>query len=195
MELSWRLQRLMRSGLRGYSDEELFAMAYRNDEAFEFLMSKYNSYLMKLCTYLTSHVEDAEDLYQESVWKLYMLAKKKKKVDNFRPWVRKVVTNIFIDRYRKKEKKNVSLTDLEEKGYEVVDETFENSFADGEGFRELLSHLSPEDRVIITLRYADGLSYAEISRELGITEANARQRVNRIRKRLLSRLSRGEHDG
>ncbi len=189
MELSWRLQGLMKSDLYRYSDEELFAISCKSDEAFELLMLRYNSYLMRLCVYLTSHVEDAEDLYQESVWKLYILAKKKQKVDRFKPWLRKMVTNLFIDKYRKKSKKGVSLTDLEEKGYEVVDDRFESTLIDKEDLSEILSHLSPEERVVVTLRYVDGLSYAEISKELGMSEVNARQKVSRIKKKLFSKLS------
>lgn len=53
-----------------------------------------------------------------------------------------------------------------------------------ETLRAALSRLSPADRYVLELRHVDGLSYADIGKRLGKSEAAARQQVKRARERL-----------
>jgi RNA polymerase sigma-70 factor (ECF subfamily) len=47
-----------------------------------------------------------------------------------------------------------------------------------------LDELDPEDRAVLFLHDVEGFSFAEIGRDLGLTEAAARQRASRARRRL-----------
>jgi RNA polymerase sigma-70 factor, ECF subfamily len=59
----------------------------------------------------------------------------------------------------------------------------------GEALQDALSHLRPDQRTAIVLRYEEGLPFEEIGRVLGIPETTARSHVHRARKDLARRLS------
>ena len=54
-----------------------------------------------------------------------------------------------------------------------------------EKISEILGELGEADRSIVLLRCRDGLSWKEVSDKMSITEANARKRFERVRKRLM----------
>ena len=49
-----------------------------------------------------------------------------------------------------------------------------------------LEHLDPKDRGVLFLVHVEGLSYAAVADELGVSEAACRQRAHRARSRLRS---------
>ena len=54
----------------------------------------------------------------------------------------------------------------------------------GQALDAAIAHLRPEQRVAISLRYEEGLSFDEIAQVLGVPEATARSHVHRARKEL-----------
>ena len=54
----------------------------------------------------------------------------------------------------------------------------------GQALEAAIAHLRPEQRVAISLRYEEGLSFDEIAQVLGVPEATARSHVHRARKEL-----------
>ena len=52
-----------------------------------------------------------------------------------------------------------------------------------------MARLKPEQRAAVTLRYEEGLSFADIGEVLGVPEATARSHVHRARKELARRLN------
>ena len=52
-----------------------------------------------------------------------------------------------------------------------------------------MARLKPEQRAAVTLRYEEGLSFADIGQVLGVPEATARSHVHRARKELARRLN------
>jgi len=66
--------------------------------------------------------------------------------------------------------------------------------------RAAVERLSPDLRMVIVLRYTEGLSYEQIAQALGCSEGTVASRLNRAHKRLEQRLTRvmkengGRHD-
>jgi RNA polymerase sigma-70 factor, ECF subfamily len=55
---------------------------------------------------------------------------------------------------------------------------------------ESLGALNAEERMLVTLRYRDDLSQAEVARRMGLPEGTVKVRLHRLRKRLRESLER-----
>ncbi len=110
-------------------------------------------------------------------------------------WLRTVMAQEFINRYRK-QKRNVSLEEQTEEGVQFA-------AADPEPVRgsdprleaatdAALGELSSEDRFVLASYYLDGRTLAEIARMLGLHESSISRRLDRLstalRKRILTGL-------
>ncbi len=57
-----------------------------------------------------------------------------------------------------------------------------------------MKQLRPDQRAAVSLRYEEGLSFAEVGQVLGIPEATARSHVHRARKELAKLLPQRDAD-
>ncbi len=112
-------------------------------------------------------------------------------------WLRTVLAQEFINRYRK-QKRTVSLEEQEEEGAQFSapnpgPSTDADSRVD-EATDEVLGELSSEDRYVLAAYYLDGRTLAEIARVLRRHESSISRRLDRLagelRKRLLAGLRR-----
>ncbi len=118
-------------------------------------------------------------------------------------WLRTVMAQEFINRYRK-QKRTVSLEEQTEEGVQFASAAPDPSANPDRGSMdhleastdEALAELSPEDRFTLASYYLDGRTLAEIARILGLHESSVSRRLDRLatglRKRILAGLrSRG----
>ncbi len=114
-----------------------------------------------------------------------------KTIDNMRAFLYRIANNLIVDEIRKK--KEVSLDDLQEKGWDPgYDATadMQRKVEEGKIFA-LLKNLPPDYREVIIMRYVDGLSPAEIAVILGESANTVSVRLHRGIKQLHSLLSKG----
>lgn len=110
-------------------------------------------------------------------------------------WLRTVMAQEFINRYRK-QKRNVSLEEQTEEGvqYAAADpEPVGSSDPRLEAATDAaLGELSCEDRLVLASYYLDGRTLADIARMLGLHESSISRRMDRLsialRKRILAGL-------
>lgn len=96
-----------------------------------------------------------------------------------------IVKNSSIDmiRHSKKYTHIESLDNLKDESVENFEDIYINK-ANIQRLSELINELPQEDRILIQLRYAQDMGYAEIGVMLGITEEAAKKRGQRIIKKL-----------
>ncbi len=110
-------------------------------------------------------------------------------------WLRTVMAQEFINRYRK-QKRNVSLEEQTEEGVQFAaadPEPVPSSDLRLEAATDAaLGELSSEDRFVLASYYLDGRTLAEIARTLGLHESSVSRRLDRLsaalRKRILAGL-------
>src|SRR5579859_630402 len=114
-------------------------------------------------------------------------------------WLRTVMAQEFINRYRK-QKRTVSLEEQTEEGVQFASALTDPARALDHGSHqhletatdEALAELSSEDRFTLAAYYLDGCTLAEIARTLGLHESSVSRRLDRlstgIRKRILAGL-------
>ena len=110
-------------------------------------------------------------------------------------WLRTVMAQEFINRYRK-QKRTVSLEEQTEEGVQFRAAVQEPAYASDPRLEaatdEALAELSSEDRFTLASYYLDGRTLAEIARTLGLHESSVSRRLDRLttglRKRILAGL-------
>ena len=152
----------------------------------------HSDWLSSLARHLVHDPADAEDLVQET-WAA-ALASAPEDASRHRPWLGRVVRNFAALAFRRKERRVArERVVAREESVQGPEETIQRL----EIFRRVVEHvlaLDPSSRDVITLRYFEGLSGAEIARRLGLEPSTVRMRLKRALDELRKRLD-AEHDG
>lgn len=164
------------------------------DEALKHLDALYRTALR-----MTRNPSDAEDLVQDALVRAYRFYDRFEPGTNFRAWLFKILTNTYINSYRRKQGRpqESSLDDTEEfflynqlssdEGDRVTD--VEDTVLDHLGtdaIQRAIDALPPQFRTTVQLSDVEGLSYAEIAEATGVAKGTVMSRLFRGR-RLLQR--------
>ncbi|MCI0532325.1 MAG: sigma-70 family RNA polymerase sigma factor [candidate division Zixibacteria bacterium] len=143
---------------------------------------------------LAQNPTDAEDLVQETYLKAYRFFHRFKPGTNCRAWLLKILTNIFINRYRQRSKQpsKVEFSRLEEEqinrqllaqlGSQTED--IQNDYFSRLGELEIMKALGslPEEfRAAVNLCFVEGFTYDEIAKMLGVRIGTVKSRIHRGR--------------
>jgi RNA polymerase sigma-70 factor (ECF subfamily) len=143
---------------------------------------------------LTRSREDAEDLAQEAIVRAFD-AYDRFDGTNFKAWILRIVTNLYINRYRQKQR-GPQMGSLEDDGvYEpMADEAWvpDRQVFDemvGEEVEEALGRVPEDFRLAVILSDIEGMSYQEIADVMDVPIGTVRSRLARgramLRKQLL----------
>jgi RNA polymerase sigma-70 factor (sigma-E family) len=145
----------------------------------EFVLARQAA-LLRTAYLLTGHAQDAEDLVQATLIKV--VPQWRRIADNPEPYVRRVMVNENISRWRRRRWREHSAAEIPETA------TSDPDVADLLAVRDALADLAPRQRAVIVLRYYEGLSEAEIARQLsiapGTVKSQARDGLARLREAL-----------
>ena len=135
------------------------------------------------CTSMTGSRSLAEDLVQEAFLRALINAVLLEELDagKRRAWMYRTVKNLYIDRKRR-EAFETMVEQMPEKGFEEA----EYAWVDD---TELLKVLTPEERLLFTLRYLEGYNSAELGKLFGLPPGTIRSRLSSARSRLRKSLS------
>lgn len=168
-------------------------------ESFELLIGSYDKRAYNIAYRVMGNEEDAKDMAQEALIKVFRSLKDFKGQSSFSTWLYRIVTNVCLDELRrKKNEKYVSMdstiqTDSGELNMELCSdkETPEIVYERVEQ-RELIKNaireLNEEYRSAIVLRDIQGFSYDEISSILDCSLGTVKSRINRARTMLKDKL-------
>jgi RNA polymerase sigma-70 factor (ECF subfamily) len=179
------------------------ACAAGNERAWQDFISRYRNKLRAMALQITRDGTHASDLADSLFADLYGMNERdgaRNSKLNFytargslEGWLRTVMAQEFINRYRKT-KRDVSLDEQEEEGMQFVAANPPPvSSADArleEATDEALGELAAEDRYVLAAYHLDGRTLAEIARTLGLHESSISRRLDRVtatlRKRILA---------
>jgi RNA polymerase sigma-70 factor, ECF subfamily len=148
---------------------------------------------------LTRNAADAEDLVQETFLRAYRGFHQFEPGTNLKAWLYRILTNTFINSYRKKQREpqTDSLDETEdwylysrmaERGTEPSAETSVIEALPDEDVQEALSSLPEQFRIAVLLADVEGFSYKEIAEITGVPIGTVMSRLHRGRKALEKRL-------
>ncbi len=153
------------------------------ERAFGQLYDFYFEKIFRFIYYRVSHKETAEDLTEDVFVKAFLRVSTVKP-ESFTGWLYSIAKNIVIDHYRQK-KVILDLTELEgilESDQNVSEET--NTVMEQKLFMQMLRKLTPEQQIIIKLKFIEGLENDEISELIAKSEGSIRVAQHRAIQRL-----------
>jgi len=167
--------------------------------AFVELFKIYEKYLYKLCYSYVQNEQDALDIAQEVYIKVFNYISGFDIKMPFHPWFRKIAVNTCLNFKRDCKYDSISLNagSEEHKGLEetvaaqmdVETEVLNNEL--GQLIKENIKYLKPKHRMVLVLRYYEGLSYEEISTVLNEPIGSVKTNIYRARNVLKEKLREG----
>jgi RNA polymerase sigma-70 factor, ECF subfamily len=159
-----------------------------DENAFGFLVDRYQKPVFSLCYRMLGNSNDAEDAAQESFIRAYMHLKNFDRSRSFATWLLSIASHHCIDRVRKKQLPVVPMEALPEET--IPDRSVPNPEAKFRAaerdllVQNLMMSLQPLDRAAITMRYWHGCTDAEIAETLNLTVSAVKSRLYRSRQAL-----------
>ena len=146
--------------------------------------SLYNLLSKKMfvvCLRYSKNREEAEEILQEGFMKVFQFIHQYKNTGSFEGWVRKIMMNCALQRYRSKSDLHAVINiDLVKEENLANDE---NAFSKI-GAKELLlmvQRLSPAYRMVFNLYVFEGLKHREIAELLNISEGTSKSNLSDAR--------------
>ena len=161
-----------------------------NRNSYSQLVTRYRD---KIISFLYRYMHDmdlAEDLAQETFFKVYLKKDSYKEIYKFSTWLFTIASNLAKTELRKlKRRKTSSISDINKDG------TSENIFIDEDNIekssnneskmiQKALSELEHDYKIIIILREIQELSYDVISKILQLPLGTVKSRINRGKLKL-----------
>ncbi|HEX2069694.1 MAG TPA: sigma-70 family RNA polymerase sigma factor [Actinomycetota bacterium] len=148
---------------------------------------------------LTRNAADAEDLVQETILRAYRGFHQFEPGTNLKAWIYRILTNTFINSYRKKQREPQTVSDDEvedwylyskmaEDGAEPSAEASVLESLPDEDVQEALSSLPEPFRIAVLLADVEGFSYKEIAEITDVPIGTVMSRLHRGRRALEKRL-------
>lgn len=175
------------------SDYKLVQKFLSGDESsIEQLINRHKDKVFNYIFMLVKNEALAEDLFQETFYKVINSLKKGKYHDNgkFLSWVLRISHNLVIDHFRKAKQLNtLSKDDYETDLFNtkiVDDKTVEEDIMDKQvhqDIRRLINLLPDDQREVVVLRHYVGMSFKEIAT---FTDVSINTALGRMRYALLN---------
>ena len=149
----------------------------------EFLekIESHKGMIFKVSKMYVDHQEDREDLYQEIVFQLWKSYQKFEGKSQFSTWLYRVSLNTALT-FLKSEKRKPDNAFLHE-NLDVAEELQDDKEVQLQLFYKAVHELNPIEKALIFL-FLEGQTHKEISENLGISEVNARVKLNRTKEKL-----------
>ncbi len=176
------------------SDEDLaLALKGGNEAAFEEIVRRYQGRVYAVAYRITTNREDALDVTQEALLKVYQKIDSWQPTGGFLPWMLRLTSNQAIDHLRRVKRKrhqeldesalNEYALDNEESGEEnTAKAVWAREIA--ERVDEALVVLSPTQRAVFVMRHYEGLAISDIAESLNCTVGSVKVHLFRAMRKL-----------
>ncbi|MCE3074953.1 RNA polymerase sigma factor [Chryseobacterium gwangjuense] len=147
------------------------------------LINQHKGILYKASRIYADSTEDREDLQQEILIQLWKSYQNFKGNSEFSTWMYRVAINTAIT-FLKKEKQRVTHHTDSPHHFEFQSEEYNPSKDKQlEVFYKAVQELKPLEKAII-FYFMEGLSHKEIGNNMGLSEGNARVKLNRTKEKI-----------
>lgn len=147
------------------------------------LLEQHQNIVHKVCRLYTDNKDEHNDLFQEITIQLWKAFPKFRGDAKFSTWMYRVGLNTAITLYRKS-KRRINTQKYDAVKFKIAAETYDRTEEDQLNLLYQAVHqLNDIDKALVFL-YLEDKNYKEISETIGISEVNARVKMNRIKSKL-----------
>ena len=180
-----------------YTDEQLIARFQSGDErAYIELVNRYRDRLINFVYPFLGDFEQAEDVVQETMLKLYEKKHYYREIAKFSTWIYTIARNLANTELRKKKRRkttHISRMTKDDRQYDIpavqadLNQNLQNEFI-RERIHAAIKELPEHFKNVIILRDIQELSYDDISNIVGVPLGTVKSRINRARLQLQAEL-------
>ena len=178
-----------------FSDEKLILRFQEGDiNAYNELVKRYKDRLLNFVFRYFNNIEQAEDVVQDTLIKLYTHANYYKNVAKFSTWIFTIAKNNALTELRKNKRKRTDSLYTDDGRFldigskeESLGTKVQNEIAI-EQLNKFLDEIPENFRIAVVLRDFQELSYEEISKILEIPIGTIKSRINRGRIQLAEKM-------
>lgn len=146
-------------------------------------LEEHQNIVHKVCRLYTNNQEAHNDLFQEITIQLWKAFPKFRGDSKFSTWMYRVGLNTAITLYRKS-KRVVNTSDIEMVQFKLKEEPYDDTEEQQlKLLYQAVHQLNDIEKALVFL-YLEDKDYKEISDTLGISEVNARVKMNRVKTKL-----------
>ncbi len=174
-------------------DKLILGCANKEPIAQEQLYRLFAGKMFALCLKYSKNKEEAEDNLQDGFIQIYDKISQFKNKGSFEGWMKRIIINTALQKYRDKNVLNVVYDFVDEE--EVIVEVEEDDIS-LDYLLKLIQELPNQYRLVFNLYVLDGYSHKEISKELKISEGTSKSNLSRARAILKEKIeSRQQESG
>jgi len=153
------------------------------EHSFIKLLEEHQNIVHKVCRLYTNNYDAHNDLFQEITIQLWKAYPKFRGDSKFSTWMYRVGLNTAITLYRKS-KRRVKTQEFDAVQFKIKAEDYDNTEEQQlKLLYEAVYQLDDINKALVFL-YLEDKNYKEISDTLGISEVNARVKMNRVKTKL-----------
>jgi RNA polymerase sigma-70 factor (sigma-E family) len=143
---------------------------------FSMFVRQHSTTLLRAAYLLTGDRSAAEELLQDTLVRLYPQWARVQAADVPMAYVRRSLTNNYLNGRRRHSSNELLFAEPPERGYEP---DLAGRIGDRELVRDLLDRLAPKQRAVVVLRFFHDLTDDQIAAEVGCREGTVRSIVSR----------------
>jgi RNA polymerase sigma-70 factor (ECF subfamily) len=180
------------------TDEQLISRFQNGDiSSFDVLVRRYQNPLFNYVSRFVGDTTEAEDIVQETFYRLYRNKHYYKEIAKFSTWIYTIAGNLARTELRRKKKRkyfSINFFMSTDKDYDIPDpasspEEKLDAIVTDEIIQKAITKLAPKFKEVILLRDVQGFSYDEIAEIVDVPLGTIKSRVNRARLKLQEDLS------
>ncbi len=174
--------------------EELVVLSQKDDlKALEEIIRREQKNVFAAFSYLSKKRENVADLTQETLLKVAKNIHNLKNPKNFKSWLNQIISNLFYDELRKKQRRPEIISIDEDELHTIKTQLTDKKCKPNEKclsieleriIKEAIRDLPEQFRIAIILRELQGLSYDEIAEVTNTNVGTVKSRIARARDRL-----------
>jgi|GWRWMinimDraft_6_1066014.scaffolds.fasta_scaffold15500_2 RNA polymerase sigma-70 factor (ECF subfamily) len=165
------------------SDAQIVRAVLLGDvDVFAHLVDRYHARCLRVATHLLGDSDDAEDAVQEAFVRAYRHLGSYRERDRFGAWLLRIVVNQCRTRVTREAR--YLPFDAEQHDSESATDSTANLGDQRAELAHALAQLGPDQREALVLRFAEELSYEEISSLTGVGISALKMRVQRACTRM-----------